>query len=510
MTKRLSGKLYANYINGGWQDPYLNNDFFESRNPAHKNEILGVFPESSEMSVEEAVQSAKRAFKSWRKKGLVGRANYFWEVIKLLRENQEELAVIVAKESGKQINEARADVVETWHMAEIGFSKGKIGEFGRLVNLEFETGKKHSEERFGPRGTAVCITPWNFPMAIPMWEIALALVYGNTVVLKPSSETPLCAHKLAEIFHQADFPPGVFNVIYGHGESAGQWLVRHPDINVAIATGSYATVQGVKRWVADDFNKFGTGEGGGKNAVVVLESALMDELAIPSCVASVFKTAGQRCVSANRLIVVRKRLDEFITKFLEVTKRIKVGEPFNESVFYGAMINNVGVKRGEKFNKRAEEEGFEVLLDRNGELPPNREGYWLSPFVYTMDEYRWGKTSFVLQEEAFAPHVAIIPAEDFEEAMDIYNDTDYGLAGAVITEDYREFEEAIEEMECGLLYHNLPCIGADVRLSFGGIKKSGNWIPSATGLIPAVTHPKAITRNLEKEIKMAQGLSVKT
>lgn len=498
-----------NYINGEWVPKRKNEESFESRNPAHVSQILGVFPESSKETVDEAVCAAKTAFKTWRKKSMVERAGYFWEVIKLLRKNQESLAVTVAKESGKQINEARADVIETWHMAEVAFARGKIGEFGRLVSLEFNLDQKHSEERLEPRGVVVCITPWNFPMAIPMWEIALTLVYGNTVILKPSSETPLCAHMLAEIFHKAGFPPGVFNVVYGHGGQAGEWLVRHPDTRVAIATGSYATIQNIKNWVAEDFRKFGTGEGGGKNAVLVLEDALLDELAIPASIASAFKTSGQRCVSANRIIVMRKVIDKFITKFVETAKRVRTGEPLDESVFYGTMINEAGFKQGQMFNQKAREEDFEILLDRNNEPLPNNEGYWLRPFVYTMEKYRWGKASFVLQEEAFAPHVAIIPAEDFEEAIAIYNDTDFGLAGAVITEDFRAFEKAVEEMECGLLYHNLPTIGADVRLAFGGLKKSGNWISSATGLIPVITHPKAITRNFEKEIKMAQGLSVK-
>lgn len=501
--------FYGNYRGGKFHCGRCSGQIFESRNPANPDEVLGSFPVSDAAEVDKAVAAAKKAFPDWRKKSPVERAGYFWEVIKLLLTRQEELAVIVAKEAGKQINEARADVIETRHMAEIAFAKGKIGEFGRLVGLEFNIGQKHAEERLEPRGVVACITPWNFPMAIPMWEIALTLVYGNTVILKPSSETPLCGHKLAEIFHKAGFPPGVFNVIYGPGNLTGDLLAGHPDVNVIIVTGSSGTVLDAKRKIANDFKKFGTGEGGGKNAVLVLESALMDELAIPAALLSAFKTSGQRCVSSNRIIVIKSRMDEFITKFLEMAKRIKVGDPLDETNFYGTMINKAGVERGQMFNQKSRKEGFEILLDRNGEPPPTPNGYWLRPFVYTMPQYRWNKTSFVLQEEAFAPHAAIIPAKDAEEAIKIYNDTDYGLAGAVITEDFREFEEAAGGMECGLLYHNLPSIGADVRLSFGGVKKSGNWIPSATGLIPAITHLKAITINFGREIFMAQGLSAK-
>jgi aldehyde dehydrogenase (NAD+) len=168
------------------------------------------------------------------------------------------------------------------------------------------------------------------------------------------------------------------------------------------------------------------------------------------------------------------------------------------------MINEEGVKKGRRFNDLAKKEGFQVLLDRNSEPPPTADGYWLKPFVYTGS---WRSDSVCLTEEAFSPHVAIVPVRGVEEAVAVYNDTKYGLSGAIITEDYRKAKYAEEHMRCGIYYWNLPCIGAGVRMPFGGVKQSGNLIPSAAGLIPVLTHPKAVTYNLDTKIVMAQGLS---
>jgi aldehyde dehydrogenase (NAD+) len=168
------------------------------------------------------------------------------------------------------------------------------------------------------------------------------------------------------------------------------------------------------------------------------------------------------------------------------------------------MINQQGEEKGRRFNELARKEGFQVLLDRNAEPPPSPDGYWLRPFVYTGS---WRRESVCLTEEAFSPHVAIVPVRGVEEAVAVYNDTKYGLSGAIITEDYRKAKYAEEHMQCGIFYWNLPCIGAGVRLPFGGVKQSGNLIPSAAGLIPVLTHPKAVTYNLDTKIVMAQGLS---
>jgi len=491
-----------NYINGEF---VYGKSYFESRNPAFLSDLIGSFPESADEDLYHAIEASKAAYPNWKALGMVKRSEYFFRLARLVEDQLESLARIVCRESGKQINESRADVVEMLHMIQYDFARGFEGTFGRIVYDEIS--EKECFERMRPRGIVACISPWNFPMAIPLWEIGLALVFGNVVILKPSEETPYCAHMIAKLFHEAGFPKGVFQVLHGHGENIGWDLVCHPEVNSVLFTGSYEVGAKIKCEVARHYNKICAIETGGKSAVIVLDDARIDELAIPASIASGFKTAGQRCVSMERLIVDIKRFDEVCDKFINAAKRVRVGAPTDQNVFYGAIINADGVAKGLEFNKRARQEGFDILLDRNSESIPSDSGYWLMPFIY---RGAWNSNSFVLTNEAFSPHVAIIPAADHEEAVRIYNDTIYGLSCAVITEDFRKARYVEENADCGIFYWNLPCIGAGVRLPFGGVKASGNLIPSASGIIPAITHQTASTYNRGTKIVMAQGLSIKT
>jgi aldehyde dehydrogenase (NAD+) len=488
-----------NFIDGKWLPPE-SKDWFESRNPARPGDVIGVFPQSGREDVERAVRAANRAHEAWRDLGLVKRAEYLSRVARLMEEDHEALAQLIAREAGKQVNEARADVVEAIHTAQYAFAYGHLGQYGRVMSDEVST--KRCYEVLEPRGVVVAITPWNFPVALPFWLTGLSLVLGNCVILKPSEFTPMCGAKIAGYFEQAGTPPGVFQVIQGVGETAGAQLVSHPQTHVILFTGSYEVGLKIKLEVARHDSKVCTIETGGKNAVLIMEDANLD-MAVTASILSAFKTAGQRCVTAGRLLVDERVADRFADRFVETAKRVTVGDPLDEGMFYGAMINQQGVEKGRRFNERARQEGFEILLDRNSEPPPTPDGYWLKPFVY---RGRWRHDSVCLTEEAFSPHVAIVPVRGIEEAVAVYNDTKYGLSGSIITEDYRKAKYAEEHMRCGIFYWNLPCIGAGVRLPFGGVKQSGNLIPSAAGLIPVLTHPKAITYNLDTKIVMAQGL----
>jgi aldehyde dehydrogenase (NAD+) len=488
-----------NFINGLWK-PAHSGASFESRNPAHPGELIGLFPQSGADDIEEAVVSANRAYELWRGLGLVKRAEYLLNVSRLMEEDLEELARVVAREAGKQLNEARADVVEAVHTAQYAFAFGHLGQYGKVLGDEVSSKRCH--EVLEPRGVVVAITPWNFPVALPFWLTALSLVLGNCVILKPSEYTPLCGAKIAGYFEKAGVPAGVFQVVHGSGE-AGAKLVSHPKTHVVLFTGSYEVGLKIKQEVAKHANKVCTIETGGKNAVLVMEDADLD-MAVTASLLSAFKTSGQRCVAAGRLLVDTHLVDRFTSRFVDLSKKVTVGDPMDESVFYGSMINQQGVEKGRRFNDLAKKEGFQVLLDRNSEPPPTPDGYWLKPFVYTG---AWRRDSVCLTEEAFSPHVAVVPVRGVEEAVAVYNDTKYGLSGSIITEDYRKAKYAEEHMQCGIFYWNLPCIGAGVRMPFGGVKQSGNLIPSAAGLIPVLTHSKAVTYNLDKKIVMAQGLS---
>lgn len=490
-----------NLINGEWTTTAAQ---FESLNPANSKETIGTVPLSTKADVDQAVAAAKKAYESWRDLSWVTRAEYVDRFAQLVKRDLAELSALVTRECGKAINEGRADVVEALHMAQYVAGLGRMPN-GYTISSEISAKDAYILKR--PKGVVACITPWNFPVAIPLWVVLPSVLAGNTVVFKPSEETPICGHRLAELFHEAGFPAGVINVIHGTGEDAGDPLVKHKDVNVVLFTGSRAVGKYIQGVAAADMYKFAATEMGGKNATIILADANLD-IAVPAAVLSGFKTSGQRCVSSGRLIVDRKIEAEFTKRFLETVKRLHIGDGLKEETFVGPLINQEGVEKWKRHNAKAIEEGAEVLIEgkelTNGDYAC---GNFVSPFVYRFSHYK--KNTFCLREEAFSPHVAIIGVDGMEEAVEVYNDTDYGLAMAVITEDYRKWRWVRDHAEYGLGYVNLPSIGAEVHLPFGGVKASGNGHPGAEGIIDSVTHRVAFTVNHAREIVMAQGLSTK-
>ena len=371
-----------------------------------------------------------------------------------------------------------------------------------------EVASKDAYMRRKPRGVAGCITPWNFPVAIPFWHMAVTLVEGNTVVWKPAEQTPWCGQIVAEMMVDAGIPDGVFNLVHGYGDT-GAAIVDHDDVDTVLFTGSAEVGQSIAEDVASSPGKRAACEMGGKNAVVITEKADMDT-AVHSAVMSSFKTTGQRCVSSERLIVHADVYDEFKERFVELAEDIAVGDPLDEETFMGPLIEAEHYEKVANYNELARTEGVNVLVDRTeldeSEIPDGHEdGHWIGPFVYEADT---DEDLRCTSEEVFGPHVALEKYDgDIERAVEIQNDTNYGLAGAIISEDYRQINYYRDHAEIGLAYGNLPCIGAEVQLPFGGVKKSGNGFPSAREIIEAVTDRTAWTLNNSKEIEMAQGLS---
>lgn len=491
-----------NYIDGEWREA-VSGKRFESLNPADTTEVVGTAPLSDKADVDAAVAAAKRAFPAWAALSWVKRAELLDHVAQLIKRDVEAMSRMVTRECGKPLNEGRADVIESLHMVQYtaGLGRMPVGEI-----ISSEVAEKDAFIRRKPKGVVGCIAPWNFPMAIPLWEMTPSLVSGNTVVLKPSEETPICADWLIKLFDEAGVPKGVINIVHGVGESAGAALSSHPDLAVILFTGSYQVGKIVQQQAASEAHKYAATEMGGKNAVIVLDDADLG-IAVPAGVLSAFKTTGQRCVTSGRIIVDKKIVDKYQEQFLDMVDRIHVGNGLDESTFMGPLINKEGVAKYELHNAKAREEGATILRE-GGRLTEGiyANGHFVKPFVYRMD-YR--PNTFCLRQEAFSPHVAIIPVDGVEQAVDVYNDTDYGLAMAVCTEDYRKWRYVRDHAEYGLGYVNLPSIGAEVHLPFGGVKNSGNGNPSAEGLIEAVTHRTAFTVNHAREIVMAQGLGTK-
>ncbi|CAN5414136.1 aldehyde dehydrogenase family protein [soil metagenome] len=492
--------LTANhYIDGNWQE---SRNTFESTNPADRREIIGIVAAGQPSDVDDAVAAAKQAFRSWRELSWINRADYIDRFAQLLKRDVDEISKLVTRECGKAYNEARAEVIEALHMAQY------VAGLGRMPNgftVSSEIAAKDAYILRKPKGVIACITPWNFPSAVPLWVLLPSLLAGNTVVFKPAEQTPVIGHRLVELFHEAGFPEGVVNLVQGDGESVGEPLVRHKDVSAILFTGSLAVGKHIQQVAAQDLYKFVATEMGGKNGTIVLEDANMD-LAVNACVLGAFKTTGQRCVTTSRIIVDRKIEAEFTRRFLEKTKRISIGNGLHEHIFMGPMIEAGGADKWERHNAKAKEEGAEILIDgqrlTEGEYA---HGSFVTPFVYRFEKYP--KDTFCLREEAFSPHVAILPVDGMEEAVEVYNDTEYGLSMACITEDFRKWRWVRDHADYGLGYVNLPSIGAEVHLPFGGVKGSGNGHPGAEGILESVTHRIAFTVNHAQEILMAQGLS---
>jgi aldehyde dehydrogenase (NAD+) len=473
---------------------------FESHNPARLDEVIGVFPAASHDQANQAVAVARAAFPSWRRSSRIYRADLFDNLAQLVKRDADDLARLMARECGKVVTECKAEVIEGLHMIQYVFGTGRmpIGDV-----LASEIPDKDAYMRRKPWGVVAVITPWNFPFAVPLWMLGPSLLEGNTVVFKPSEDTPAIGQRLVELFAEAGFPAGVVNLVHGDG-SVGEALVRNPGVNVVLFTGSYEVGQRIQALSAEHYDRIVAAEMGSKSAVIVCEDARLD-LAVTCGVVSGFKTSGQRCVSAGRILVAEKIFDRFAEKFVNAARRLRIGDPLDGGNFIGPVIHRGSVAKVQQYNELARQEGATVLLD-GGQMTHGEygKGCYLSPFIYRMD-YRPGVRS--IREEVFGPHVALIPFGSNEDAVRIYNDTEYGLSMAVITEDYRAMRYFRDECDYGMGYVNLPCIGAEVHLPFGGVKKSGNGHPSAAGLIEAVTHKTAWTVNHGTEVKMAQGLT---
>ncbi len=494
------GSIQAeNYIDGNWQK---SSNRFTSHNPADVRDEIGSAPLSTSADVDYAVSSAKKAYETWRELSWVKRAELIDAFAQLMKRDVMEIAALVTKECGKPINEGRADAVEALHMAQYVAGLGRLP-IGYAISSEIAAKDAYILRK--SKGVVACITPWNFPSAIPLWVILPSILAGNTVVFKPAEQTPIVAHKLMSLFHEAGFPAGVINLIHGMGEQAGDPLVKHKDVAAILFTGSRAVGKYIQQVAAGDAYKFVATEMGGKNATIVLDDADLD-IAVNACILGAFKTSGQRCVSTSRIIIDRKIEPAFTKRYVEMVKRIHIGDGMKEETFMGPLIEAGGVEKWKTHNAKAKEEGAEVLID--GQVLSEgiyAHGNFVSPFVYRFEHYK--KNTFCLREEAFSPHVAIIGVDGMEEAVEVYNDTDYGLAMAVITEDYRKWRWVRDHADYGLGYVNLPSIGAEVHLPFGGVKASGNGHPGAEGILDSVTHRVAFTVNNAHEIVMAQGLS---
>jgi len=458
-------KTYKNHINGKWKTS-LSQETFDNLNPANIKEVVGRFQMSTSQDVNEAVESAAAALPKWKNTPAPRRGEILFRVADLLVKNKETLAQDMTREMGKIIKETRGDVQEAIDMAYYTAGEGRrlLGE-----TVPSELNNKFNMSVRMPVGVVAAITPWNFPIAIPSWKLLPALVCGNTVVIKPASDTPLSTYNFIKIFEEAGLPPGVLNMVTGSGENVGTPLIDHPKVNLVSFTGSTDTGSVVAAHCAKQMKQFSL-EMGGKNAIIVLDDADLN-LAVEGVLWGAFGTTGQRCTACSRVIVHKKVISKFTKMLLKRIKSLKVGDGLNSNMEMGPLINENQRKKVLNYCNIGVEEGAKLLT--GGSCLSGRglsKGIFFEPTLFADVSPKMR----IAREEIFGPVLSIISCRNLDHAVQITNDSKYGLSSAVYTRDVNRAFKAIEQLDTGITYVNSSTIGAEIQLPFGGTKGTGN------------------------------------
>ena len=458
-------EVFKNYIDGKWL-PAQAGQVIENRNPANRNDLVGLFPASGQVDVDTAVAAAKKAFSSWRLVPAPKRGELLYRVGELLKTHKEEIARIMTREMGKVLKETRGDVQEGIDTAFYVAGEGRRL-FGETTPSELPD--KFAMSVRAPVGVCALITPWNFPMAIPTWKMFPALICGNTVVLKPAEDTPYTAVKLFEILERAGVPAGVVNLVQGRGEEVGAAMVRHPDVQLVSFTGSAAVGREVAAACGQSLKRVSL-ELGGKNAQIVMEDADLG-LAVEGALWGAFGTTGQRCTATSRLILHQEIKTEFLERLVARIEKIKIGDGLDESVEIGPLINQAAREKVQAYMEIGRQEGAHVLIGGSVyDTGACANGFFFQPTIFD----RVAPGMRVAQEEIFGPVLSVIEVRDFDEAIAALNRTRYGLSSSIYTTDVNRAFRAMRDIEAGITYVNGPTIGAEVHLPFGGVKDTGN------------------------------------
>jgi acyl-CoA reductase-like NAD-dependent aldehyde dehydrogenase len=455
---------FSNFIGGNWVRPH-SGAYFENRNPANPDDLIGLFPDSGAEDVAAAVASAKRGFAQWSRTPAPARGDVLRRVGDLLLERKAAIAAAMTREMGKVLTETLGDVQEGIDTAYYAATEGRRL-FGRVVPSELRRKWAMSYRR--PIGVTGLITPFNFPLAIPTWKAFPALLCGNAVILKPSEDVPHTAHTLVEILLEAGLPPEVIQLVHGRGETAGKALVEHPDVPVISFTGSTATGAAIGETCGRMHKRLSL-EMGGKNAQIVMDDADLS-LALDGVLWGAFGTTGQRCTATSRLILHRAIHDRFVADLAARAERLRLGDGREPDTEVGPLIHQDARKKVECYVEIAGRERAELVT--GGGTPSGRlaKGWFYQPTIFTGVK----PGSRLEQEEIFGPLLSVIAVDSFEEAVTVNNDVRYGLSSSIYTSNVDRAMQALDLLDTGITYVNAPTIGAEAHLPFGGVKQTGN------------------------------------
>ncbi|HKS29871.1 MAG TPA: aldehyde dehydrogenase family protein [Pyrinomonadaceae bacterium] len=456
--------IYRNFINGEWAES-SSSKTAQNINPANTDDVLGTIKQATREEARRAVEAAHEAFRTWRSTPAPQRGRIVARAARLMEEHKEELAQLLTREEGKTISESRGELQRSINVAE--FCAGESRRMnGETIQSELPSNFAYTIKQ--PLGVVAVVTPWNFPVAIPVWKIAPALVAGNAVVFKPASLTPATATRIVEIFEEAGIPSGVLNLIIGSGSEAGDEIINHPAVKAVSFTGSNQI--GIRLY--EEVSRRGAKvqcEMGGKNPVVVLEDADMD-LAVESTVQGGFGSTGQRCTATSRVIVVNEVADRFVERLVERANSLRIGHGSDPQTDIGPSVDENQFKTVLEYIDIGKEDGAKLMC--GGERASGDgldKGYFVKPTVFdhVTPDMR------VAREEIFGPVLSVLRVGDLEEALQVANDSEYGLSSSIFSQDASRIFRFVDEIETGMTHINSPTTGGEAHIPFGGIKATG-------------------------------------
>ncbi|GGA22286.1 aldehyde dehydrogenase family protein [Psychrobacillus lasiicapitis] len=485
----------TNFIDGKWQEAGEER-YTAVLNPANGEQLAKVRMSTKE-EVDLAVAAAVKAQKKWALVPAPKRADYLYEIGRLMKEKKEHLAQVLTKEMGKVIEEGRGEVQEGIDMAFYMAGEGRRL-FGETTPSELAD--KFAMSVRAPIGVVGLITPWNFPVAIATWKSFPAIVAGNAFIWKPATETPMMAYEMAKIFEEVGLPPGVANVVFGSGSEVGTAMIEHPDVKVISFTGSTETGSKVAELGGRHLKKVSL-EMGGKNAVIVMDDADL-QLAVEGILWSAFGTAGQRCTACSRVIVHKDVKSELESMLLAQMENLTIGDGLDETVKIGPVINKQALEKIHSYTKIGQEEGAKLLAGghvlADGDLA---NGNYYAPTLFT----DVSSNMRIAQEEIFGPVVSLIEVSSLEEAIEVNNGVKFGLSSSIFSRDINNVFRAQRDLDTGIVYVNAGTTGAEIHLPFGGTKGTGNGHrDSGVAALDVYTEWKSIYVDFSGKLQRAQ------
>ncbi|MEP7290954.1 MAG: aldehyde dehydrogenase family protein [Chloroflexota bacterium] len=459
-------KRYQLLIDGEWRDP--SGDHWEANlNPANTDDVIGEFASASAEDVNAAVEAAQRAFPAWRALPMVKRGDMLYKAANLLEARLEEVASAMTREEGKTLVEARGETGRG--VAILRYFAGEASQpDGEVYPTALPTRMLYTRRE--PVGVAGLITPWNFPIAIPLWKIAPALVYGNTVVFKPAELTPLTAWHVADVLTQAGLPKGVLNLVNGTGSVAGNALVAHPGVSLISFTGSNKVGRDIQRKLTERGGKAQL-EMGGKNPVIVLDDANLD-LAVELVTRGAMKSTGQKCTATSRVFVQKGIYQRFSDALVEKVSALRVGDGMDASTYLGPAVSQAQQQKVLDYLQIGQQEGATLAAGGIGLLGGAYDrGFFLPPTVFVDAD----PGSRLMREEIFGPVVALTPISTLDEAIEAANAVPLGLSAGIFSRDMGKIMRFIDGIQVGLVHVNDETAGAEPHVPFGGFKDSSSY-----------------------------------